>query len=91
MAGNFHYPRSQMAVQKHCKKCRVTTFHRINGDRTAGDCLECLYAIDPRILSGDELTVLGISENQLKLDIWAKQSRKEVVAAPAARQGGLFS
>lgn len=91
MSGNFHYPRKQMAVPKHCKKCRRTTDHRIKADRTVGDCLRCLYAVDPRILSSDELTVLGISTTQLQRDIWAKALDREKAHALAHAQQELFA
>jgi hypothetical protein len=68
MSGKFHHTNRAVSVSQYCKKCERVTPHRVN--RTVGDCLHCLYKLDPKILSKDELSVLGISEPQLNLDVW---------------------
>lgn len=70
-----HHTSNRVSVSKHCRKCEKVTAHRVNGNHTVGHCLCCLYKLDPRILSRDELSVLGTTENQRKLDIWARQAK----------------
>lgn len=91
MKATQHFTSRSVSMTKHCNQCARMTPHRVNSNHKAGACLLCLYANDPRILSRDELTVLGISETQFKLDVWKRQSRREAEAQAVDQQGGLFA
>ena len=82
-----HCTRNTIAFPKHCRKCGKERPHRVGANHKVGNCLVCLYNLDPRILSSDELQVLGITEQQRKLDIWAKQKARD----EAPKQEVLFA
>lgn len=94
MKATQHFTSGSVSMTKHCNKCGRMTPHRVNRDHKAGSCLLCLYILDPRILSRDELTVLGIGENQLRIDIWKWQAEREKLSAAEAsapKQESLFA
>jgi ribosomal protein L44E len=40
-----HYTKLTMEVQAYCKKCKKTTFHRIDNGRK-GPCLDCIKRLE---------------------------------------------
>lgn len=90
MKATQHFTSASVSMTKYCNKCERMTAHRVNGNHKAGSCLVCLYSLDPRILSQDELTVMGIGRTQLQTDIWRWQVAREK-RSNAPKQESLFA